>query len=121
MRSASPALTGSLVAALIITSCFFISTRAQSTKTNGAKPKSTNAVAPSAPAEHNESEMRAAIERYTVDRGSLQRSFPVATSQARRERFRNLYNDWLTSLQKLDFDSMGQDGKVDYILFKNHL
>jgi len=121
MRSASPALTGSLVAALIITSCFFISTPAQSTKTNGAKPKSTNAEASSEPAEHNESEMRAAIERYTVDRGSLQRSFPVATSPARRERFRDLYNDWLTSLQKLDFDSMSQDGKVDYILFKNHL
>ena len=67
------------------------------------------------------SEMRSAIELYTVDRGSLNRSFPVAVSRARRERFRRFYSDWLASLQKLDFDSMSEDGKIDYILFKNHL
>ena len=67
------------------------------------------------------SEMRSAIELYTVDRGSLNRSFPVAVSRARRERFKKFYSDWLASLQKLDFDSMSQDGKIDYILFKNHL
>ncbi|HEY6242988.1 MAG TPA: DUF885 family protein [Pyrinomonadaceae bacterium] len=120
MRSVSPALKCCLVAVLIITGCFSINS-AQSSKTNGVKPKPTKAAPLSEPVEQNESEMRAAIERYTVDRGSLQRSFPVATSPARRERFRNLYNDWLASLQKLDFDSMSQDGKIDYILFKNHL
>ena len=31
------------------------------------------------------SEMRSVIERYTVDRGSLARSYPVAVSRARRE------------------------------------
>src|ERR1051325_5219420 len=120
MRSVSPALKCCLVAVLIITGCFSINS-AQSSKTNGVKPKPTKAAPLSEPVEQNESEMRAAIERYTVDRGSLQRSFPVATSPARRERFRNLYNDRLASLQKLDFDSMSQDGKIDYILFRNHL
>ena len=67
------------------------------------------------------SEMRSAIERYTVDRGSLTRSYPVAVSPARRERFRKFYNEWLASLQSLDFDSMSEDGKIDYLLFKNHL
>jgi uncharacterized protein (DUF885 family) len=118
MRSASPALTCILVAILAVTGCFVINAPAQSSKPNVAKPKPTT---PPEPTGERESEMRAAIERYTVDRGSLQRSFPVATSPARRERFRNLYNDWLASLQKLDFDSMSQDGKIDYILFKNHL
>jgi len=66
-------------------------------------------------------EMRSAIERYTVDRGSLTRSYPVAVSRARRERFKKFYSDWLASLQSLDFDSMSQDGKIDYLLFKNHL
>jgi uncharacterized protein (DUF885 family) len=65
--------------------------------------------------------MRSAIEMYTVDRGSLSRSYPVAVSQGRRDRFKKFYSDWLASLQKLDFDSMSQDGKIDYILFKNHL
>ena len=67
------------------------------------------------------SEMRAAIERYTVDRGSLTRSYPVAMSTARRDRFRKFYEQWLASLKSLDFDSMSQDGKIDYLLFKNHL
>jgi uncharacterized protein (DUF885 family) len=65
--------------------------------------------------------MRSAIERYTVDRGSLTRSYPVAVSRSRRERFKKFYEEWLASLQSLDFDSMSQDGKIDYILFKNHL
>jgi uncharacterized protein (DUF885 family) len=65
--------------------------------------------------------MRAGIERYTADRGSLTRSYPVATSTARRARFKKFYEDQLAALKTLDFDSMSQDGKIDYLLFKNHL
>jgi uncharacterized protein (DUF885 family) len=68
-----------------------------------------------------DSEMRPTIERYTVDRGSLTRSYPVSLSATRRARFKDFYSDWLASLQKMDFDKMSQDGKVDYVLFKNHL
>src|ERR1700737_1157245 len=68
-----------------------------------------------------ESEMRAVFERYSVDRGSLMRSYPVFFSPARQARFKQFYSDWLASLDKLDFDAMSQDGKVDYVLFKNHL
>jgi len=119
MRSVSPSLTYCLVAIIILTPCFSVQTPAQGPKSNGAKSKAASA----STTETTEpvSEMRAAIERYTVDRGSLQRSYPVATSPARRERFRKLYSDWLASLLKVDFDSMSQDGKIDYILFKNHL
>ncbi len=83
--------------------CFFAQIPAQ----NGARTPS--------------SEMRSGIERYTVDRGSLARSYPIAVSRGRRERFKKFYTEWLNSLQSLDFNSMSQDGKVDYILFKNHL
>jgi uncharacterized protein (DUF885 family) len=65
--------------------------------------------------------MRAAIERYTVDRGGLTRSYPVAISPTRRARFKKLYEEWLATLKSLDFDSMSEDGKIDYLLFKNHL
>jgi len=121
MGKASPALTYSLVAILILTACFSLQTSVQGQKTNGTKPKPGSATSAAEPFDSKESEMRAAIERYTVDRGSLQRSYPVQTSTARRDRFKQLYNDWLASLLKIDFDSMSQDGKVDYILFKNHL
>jgi hypothetical protein len=101
--------------------CFLVQTPSQTnTRTNGGarpKPAAADPNGTKAPV----SEMRAAIERYTVDRGTLARSFPVAVSRSRRERFKKFYQDWLTSLQSLDFDAMSQDGKVDYILFKNHL
>ena len=67
------------------------------------------------------SEMRPIIEYYLADRGSLQRSFPVASSPARRERFKKFYGDALERIQKLNFDAMSEEGKVDYILFRNHL
>lgn len=67
------------------------------------------------------SEMRAAIERYSLDRGSLTRSYPVAMSPNRRARFKKFYEEHLNSLKALDFDALSQDGKVDYLLFKNHL
>jgi hypothetical protein len=112
-----------LIIVLVLT-CFLIQVPAQtSPKPNGGGRAKTSAATTAAVdgAKAPVSEMRAAIERYSVDRGSLARSYPVAVSPARRERFRKFYRDWLVSLQSLDFDSMTQDGKVDYILFKNHL
>lgn len=67
------------------------------------------------------SEMRSAIERYTVDRGGLNRTYPVSISQTRNARLKQFYMNWLDSLAGLDFNAMSLDGRVDYILFKNHL
>ena len=67
------------------------------------------------------SEMRPIIEYYVADRGSLQRSFFINNSPARRERFRKFYSDALERIQKLNFDAMSEEGKVDYILFRNQL
>jgi uncharacterized protein (DUF885 family) len=94
---------------VILICCFLIQVPAQ----NGGTRTKTKA--------ENVSEMRAAIERYTVDRGSMTRSYPVAVSRTRRERFKKFYEEWLNSLKSLDFDSMSEDGKIDYLLFKNHL
>jgi uncharacterized protein (DUF885 family) len=101
--------------------CFLIQIPAQTAnRANGsARTKATTTADPNG--KTPVSEMRNAIERYTVDRGSLARSYPVQASRSRRERFKKFYEEWLTSLQSLDFDSMSQDGKIDYILFKNHL
>src|SRR5215203_5547325 len=120
MRSASAAVTYGLVSILLLTPCFSIQTPAQNgSKTNGAKPK---AAAPTTEApDTKDSEMRYVIERYSVDRGTLARSWPVAASPTRRDRFKKFYADSLTGLLKLNFDAMSQDGKIDYILFKNNL
>jgi hypothetical protein len=68
-----------------------------------------------------DSEMRALIEYYVVDRASFLRSYPVPTSPARRERLRKFYADALERIKRLNFDSMNQEGKVDYVLFRKHL
>src|SRR6266536_327367 len=79
-------------------------------------------IAASAPAlDTSGSEMRDLIENYNTNRGSLGRTYPDALSPARRARFKQFYEQWRESLAKIDFDAMGQDGRVDYLLFKNHL
>ena len=118
MRCASRA-----VVVLLLLTSLFINGLAQ-TRNGGAKPngaRTRTAAAEPVNGKTSMSEMRAVIERYSVDRGSLARSYPVNMSPSRRDRFKKFYSDWLASLQKLDFDSMSQDGKVDYVLFKNHL
>src|SRR6266702_7068108 len=90
--------------------------RQRTNKTNRPSAANPDDVVDLAP-----SEMRPVIEYYLADRGSLLRSYPVADSPARRERFRKFCSDALDRIQKLNFDSMSQEGKVDYILFRNHL
>ena len=85
---------------------------------NGAAKVATS---DSVPEEANQSEMRQTIESYVADRGSLQRSFFVNNSTDRRERFRKFYQDALDRLQKMNFDAMRQEGKVDYVLFRTEL
>jgi dipeptidyl aminopeptidase/acylaminoacyl peptidase/uncharacterized protein (DUF885 family) len=69
----------------------------------------------------DKSEIRGVIERYGVDRGSLMRSLPPAGSPVRDARLRDFNTGWADNLEKLDFDGLSQDGKVDYLLLKNHL
>jgi len=88
-------------------------------RTSAQRQRPTNA--PETTVDNGTSEMRPIIEYYIADRGSLQRSFFVNNSPARRERFRKFYQDALDRIQKLNFDAMSEAGKVDYILFRNHL
>jgi uncharacterized protein (DUF885 family) len=130
MNRASRPLSLILAAALLLTTCFTIKAPAQ-TSSKGSRPNSAGASKTARPTGETaldaedtrspESEMRSLIERYAVDRGSLIRSYPVSISPARAARFRQLYDDWLAQLQKLNFDSMSQEGKVDYLLLRNHL
>ncbi len=67
------------------------------------------------------SPLRPYIERFTHDRRDLERFYQIpiaADSQARLTRF---YNEWRATLAGMDFDAMPEDGKVDYILFRNYL
>ncbi len=67
------------------------------------------------------SEMRPLIQVFAADRGNLFRAYGIEASPARQERFKRFYTEWQARLTKLNFDAMSQDGKVDYILFRNLL
>src|SRR6202789_4282654 len=67
------------------------------------------------------SEMRALLERYDADRMLLQRSYRTPLSPAVLERMQKFYSGWQAEVEKVDFEAMHQDGKIDYILLKNGL
>ncbi len=66
-------------------------------------------------------EMRGVIERYNADYGSLDRSYAGPTSSSRRARLKTFYSEWLTSLERMNFESMNQADQIDYLLFRSYL
>jgi len=67
------------------------------------------------------SEMRGVVERFSADRRSLDRYFDFTFSPRRNARYRELYREWLDILDGIDFDGLGLDGRIDYLLLKNHI
>jgi uncharacterized protein (DUF885 family) len=67
------------------------------------------------------SRLRGTIERFSQDAGAFSRLYTARTSTNRAERFRALYTEYLSALEKLSFDSLNHDEQIDYVLFANHL
>ncbi len=67
------------------------------------------------------SEIRPLIERFTIDLSSLNRFYTIPISPTRRERLKTFYTEWLQRLEGVNFEALSLDGRVDYLLFKNHL
>jgi uncharacterized protein (DUF885 family) len=65
--------------------------------------------------------LREIIERYATDRDSLTRKYPIEISTTRANRLRSFTTDWLNALERLDFDTLSPDARIDYVLFRNHL
>lgn len=74
-----------------------------------------------APHNSNEARMPSVIEQFTADRMALTRSYPLIMSPSHVVRFERFYHDELTMLGKIDFSSLSQEDKVDYLLLKNLL
>src|ERR1043166_6836570 len=66
-------------------------------------------------------EMPDVIRRYTADHHVVARAYELPWSQTRFDRFEKLYRDWQGQEAALDFDSLNQDGRLDYILLRNEL
>lgn len=61
------------------------------------------------------------VERYVFDRMALERKYGIPTSAEQRDRLRRFDEDDLHQLDGIDFDSLDQSGKVDYLLLTSKL
>ncbi len=61
------------------------------------------------------------LECYAADKRNLERFYDGPWSAQQAEVFSAFYRAWLDALGKVDFNGLSQDGKVDYLLFSNHL
>ena len=67
------------------------------------------------------SELAAVVSRYTVDRAALRRRYAVEGSPVRRARLAAFYTGWRMRLAELDFERLGVEGRVDYVLLDRTL
>ncbi len=136
------------IAALILCSCLSAELSAQAPPIMGKAVASRrlslgqagkNANLELAVAESFHSEMRAAIERYVADRGSLSRYFEAASarfagrgaSESQRlaaemspeyqARMKKFDQEWTDRLAQADFDALSADGRIDFLLLQNYL
>ncbi|MGI9072577.1 MAG: DUF885 family protein [Bryobacteraceae bacterium] len=65
--------------------------------------------------------MRDLIERYAVDRTTLEMSDQIPLLPMVRSRMRSFYSEWERHLTDIDFDALDEAGRIDYLLLKNHL
>jgi len=65
--------------------------------------------------------MPSVIEQFNADRMALTRTYPLTISPTHVARFEKFYHDELAMLVTIDFNSLSQEDKVDYLLLKNRL
>jgi hypothetical protein len=67
------------------------------------------------------SDLRDVVERFTADQRGLLRRYDVAFGPERRAVQRAFYTAWLGRTDSIAFDSLSQDGKVDWLLLRGRL
>jgi uncharacterized protein (DUF885 family) len=83
----------------------------------------TFAQAPDELANYNEppSRLSGVIEKFREDYGILNRYFSAQTSPNRAVRFKQLYADSQSLLERTNFEKLNHDEQIDYLLFANYL
>ena len=61
------------------------------------------------------------VSSYQADKGALQRKYPNALSEVYFERFTKFYADARQDLDKINFEALTKDQKVDYVLLRNQI
>jgi len=61
------------------------------------------------------------LERFSADRAALSRRYPIAFSTATIREHRKFYDEWLSQLEKIAFDDLDRDGRIDFLLLKRRI
>jgi uncharacterized protein (DUF885 family) len=77
--------------------------------------------APDSGIDTSTSEMRAYIERFSADQDLLRRYYSIPFAPQTHDRMRRFYTEWKSELDRVDFDRLSEDGRIDHILFRNYL
>jgi hypothetical protein len=72
---------------------------------------------PAAPA----SELAALVDRYSTDRQTLFRRYPVDHSAERYARLSRFYSEWQKELAAVPFESLSVEGRIDAVLLGNRI
>ena len=67
------------------------------------------------------SELRTRVETFSADLADLRRRYDTPMSIERRDRLQRRYTRELKELEALDFDGLGRDGRIDWLLLENHV
>jgi hypothetical protein len=67
------------------------------------------------------SDLRDVVDRYAVDRAAMMRRFDAPYSPVRRDQLKGFYTGWRSALGKVDFTSLAQPARVDYVLLDTQL
>ena len=68
-----------------------------------------------------DSEMVQVVSRFTEDRWALYRRYDAEWAPDRRERFRAFYREWRDALNAIDFDALGVEGRIDWVLLDTEI
>ena len=61
------------------------------------------------------------ITTYQADYGALRRLYSNSLSTEYFSRIQKFNQDYLANLGKVNYNSLSEDDKIDYVLFRNHL
>jgi uncharacterized protein (DUF885 family) len=67
------------------------------------------------------SPLRGMIELFSVDRRNIQRFYDAPMSPLASEKNREYLEHWVKVLDDIDFEALGQDERIDHVLFQNDL
>jgi uncharacterized protein (DUF885 family) len=61
------------------------------------------------------------IQRYQLDWASLNHLYTVDNGKARNAEFRKFYTQWLAALDGMNFDSLGVEDRIDWVMLRGQI